>query len=134
MHGQEIGRIFEPRDQREFIVEGLRNVWRDAVGISSARAFPRKGLQRFLRRGIALAQFLGIIVREFVEAEGQAVEKADRFLQRFRRLAKQPRHFAGVFQMTLRIGVEQPPGIVDSSRLRECRRRHRRARAVREHA
>ena len=35
---------------------------RNAVGIARARAFPREGVERVLRRGIAFAQFLGIIV------------------------------------------------------------------------
>ena len=95
MDGQKIRRIFEPRDQREFMIKGLRNVRRDAIGISDARAFPRESLQCVLWRGVALAQFLGIIMLEFVEAEFQAVEKADRLFGRFGRSATVPRRSRG---------------------------------------
>src|SRR5580698_3370176 len=99
------------------MVERLRNVRRDAISVTRARAFPRKGLQRFLRRGVAFTQLLGIIVLELVEVEFQAIEKADRLFERFGRLTEQPRHFAGALQMALRVGLQQASGIVDSDAL-----------------
>ena len=47
---------------------------------------------------------------EFVEAEGEAVEEADRLLDRLRRFGEQPRHFARGFEMPLGVGLRQPAG------------------------
>ena len=47
---------------------------------------------------------------QLVEAEGEAVEEADRLLDRRRRLGEQPRHFARGFQMALGIGLGQAAG------------------------
>ena len=46
-------------------------------------------------------------MREFVEAEGEAVEEADRLLDRLRRLGEQARHLARRFQMPLGVGLRQ---------------------------
>ncbi len=48
-------------------------------------------------------------MRELVEAEGKAVEEADRLLDRLRRLGEQARHFVSGFEMPLGVGLGQPP-------------------------
>ena len=79
------------------------------MGIARARAGLGEGFERGLRGGEALAQFLGIVVRELVEAEGKAVEEADRLFDRLRRLGEQARHFLSGFEMPLGVGLGQPP-------------------------
>ncbi len=71
---------------------------------------------------------------EFVEAEGEAVEKADRLLDRLRRLGEQARHFVGGFEMALGIGLGQAPGRLQRRLLADAGREHRRADAARAHA
>ncbi len=44
-------------------------------------------------------------MRQFVEAEPEAVEEADRLGDRIRRIGEQPRHFARGFEMALGIGL-----------------------------
>ena len=46
---------------------------------------------------------------EFVEAEGEAVEKADRLFDGLRRLGEEPRHLRRGFEVTLGVGLGQAP-------------------------
>ena len=73
--GEEIGRVVELGDQREFVVEGLAHLFRNAVGITPARAFLGIGDQRLLGRGIACAGLVGIFVFELVEGKPAAFEQ-----------------------------------------------------------
>ena len=91
--GEEIRRVIERGDQREFVVEGGAHLVRDAVGIASARALLGRGDERLLGRRIALAGLVGILVFELVEREFAAFEKVQRLVDRVRRRAKQARHF-----------------------------------------
>ena len=109
MDGEEIGRVIERGDQREFVVEGGAHLLRNAVGIASARARLGRGDERCLRRRIAFAGLVGILVFELVEREFAASEQVQRLLDRLRRGAEQARHFLRRFQMTLGIGLETPP-------------------------
>ena len=109
VHGEEIGRVMQAFDQTQFMRQRLLDALRHAVGITLARTLVSVSRQRLLRRRITLAQLLGIDVREFVEREGQAVEKARALFDRLRRLGKQPRHFGRALEMALGIGLRQPP-------------------------
>ena len=46
---------------------------------------------------------------QFVKAEREAVEEADRLGDRVRRLGEQPRHFAWGFEMALGVGLREAP-------------------------
>ena len=111
--GEEIGRILALRDEREFVGEALPDRIVDAVGIALGRALQGEMLERFLRRGKALHLFVGIFVLQFVEREGERIAQAQRFRDRLRPIAEQPRHFRRRLQMALGIGGEQPAGAVD---------------------
>ncbi len=93
VHGEEIGRVFQVADQREFVIERLAHIGGNAVGIARPRARLGEGFERGLRRREAFAQLRGIIIGEIVEAEGKAGEEMDRLLRRLRRLGEQARHF-----------------------------------------
>ena len=49
-------------------------------------------------------------MRQVVEAEGEALQDADRFFNRLGRLGEQARHLARAFQMPLGVGLRQLAG------------------------
>ena len=49
-------------------------------------------------------------MRQVVEAEGEALEEADRFFDRLGRLGEEARHLARAFQMPLGVGLRQLSG------------------------
>jgi hypothetical protein len=110
VHGEEIGRVAELGDQLQFVVERGAHAVGDAVGIARLRAGLGESFERFLRRGVALAQFFGVAVGELVEAEGDPVEEADRLFHRVGRLGEQARHLFRPFEMALGVGLGQKPG------------------------
>ena len=69
--------------------------------------------QRVLRAGETVDGFVGIFVAQFVEREGELLAEKQRFFDRLRRVAEQPRHFLRRFQVTLGIGGKLAPGAVD---------------------
>jgi hypothetical protein len=109
--GEEIGRVIERRDQREFVVEGGAHLLRNAVRITPARTLLGIGDQRLLGRGIAFASLVGIFVFELVEGKPAAFEEVQRLVDRFRRVAEQARHFLRRLEVALGIGFETAPGI-----------------------
>ncbi len=117
MHGEKIGRVVQFTDQCIFVVERVTHFGRHAVWIAMARAFFGKSNERLLRRRESLANFVRIVVGQFVERKTAAVEKAQRFRDRLRRGAKQPRHFLSGFQMALGIGFQPPAGTVEREML-----------------
>ena len=109
VNGEEIGRVIERGDQREFVVEGGAHLVRNAVGIAPACALLGCGDERLLGRRITFAGLVGILVFELVEREFAAFEQVQRFVDRLRRGAKQARHFLRRLEVTLGIGLEAPP-------------------------
>ncbi len=91
------------------MLQRLAHALRQALGIAHSGAFPCEGVERGLRRRETLAQLFRIAMGQFVEAEGEAVEEADRLLDRRRRLGEQPRHLAGRFQAALGVGLDEAP-------------------------
>ncbi len=113
VHGEEIGRVVQFADERVFVVERMADFRRHAVRITPERAFLGEGDERFLRRGEACADFVGIFVGEFVEREAAARKQALRLRHRFRRGAEQARHVVRRFEVALGIRFETAAGIVE---------------------
>jgi hypothetical protein len=53
MHGQEIGRVVELGDQRQFVADLRGDLVRDRLAVAVGRALPRKPLQFLLRRALS---------------------------------------------------------------------------------
>ena len=109
VHGEKIRRVAERGDQLKFVRERFARPLRHALGIARPGARFREGFERGLGRRIALAQLFGITMRQFVEAERKAVEKANRLRDRLRRLGEEPRHFIRGLEMPLGVGLGQAP-------------------------
>ena len=107
VHGEEVRRVIERGDELEFVRQRLPRAHWNAAGIARFRAGFRESFERLLRRRMAFAQFFRIAMLEFVEAEGEAVEEADRLGDRIRRIGEQPRHFVRGFEMALGIGLRE---------------------------
>ncbi len=110
VHGEKIGRVVERGDEGELVLQRLARLLGNALGIARLGALEGEGFERGLGARKALAQLFGVAVRQLVEAEGEAVEEADRLLDRLRGLGEQPRHFARAFQMALGVGLSQAAG------------------------
>ena len=113
MHREKIGGITELRDDGEFVPDRGLHRRRRAIWVTRARALPCKTFQRLLLAGEALAQFIGIIVAEIIEAESKPLGEAQALLYGLRRLLENARHFARRFQMALGVDMQQAPGLVD---------------------
>ncbi len=75
-----------------------------------------------LLRGLARRhRLVGILIFELVERKRNAPGKAHGFRNRVRNIAKQPRHFAPRFQVTLGIGFEPPADGVDGGFFADAR-------------
>ena len=109
VHGEKIRRVVERGDQRHFVLQRLARPFGHALRITRPRAGFGKSFERGLGRGKAFAQLLRIAMGEFVQAEREAVEEADRLLDGFRRFGEEPRHLARTFKMALGVGLGQAP-------------------------
>ncbi len=109
VHGEKIRRVAERSDQREFMGQRLARPLRNALGIAGASARFREGLERGLGGRMAFAQLFRIAMRQFIEAEGKAVEEAHRLRDRLRRLGEEAGHFARGLEMPLGVGLRQAP-------------------------
>ena len=118
--GEEVGRVGELRDQRQFVLDRGAHLVGQAVRIALPRALVSEMRQRLLRVGEALDRFVGIFVAQFVEREGELAGEVQRFLDRLRRVAEQPRHFLRRLQEAFGIGGEPAPGAVDHDLLADA--------------
>ena len=79
-----------------------------------------KGVERLLLGRKALAQFVGIVVAQLVEREGEAVEEAQRLGHGLGRFGEQPRHLGAGLEVALGIGGEARPGRVERRALADA--------------
>ena len=91
--GEEVGRVSELRDQRQFVLDCGAHLVGQAVRIALGGAFVGEMRQRLLRVRKAVDALVGIFVAQLVEREGERLAQAQRLLDRLRRVAEQPRHF-----------------------------------------
>ena len=116
--GEEIARVVELGDEREFVVEPLCDFVRNAVGISVfgialLRARPGQILQMLLRGLARRHRLVGIFVFELAEREAAGFGDLDGAGDGVGKVGEQPRH--------LRRRLEMPLGIdAAASRLRRC--------------
>ena len=118
--GEEIGRIAKLRDQLEFMLDRGAHLVGQALRIASGGAFIGEMRQRVLRVVEACDGLVGIFVTQLVERESQRLAQAQRLFNRFRRVAKQPRHFIRGFKKSLGIGAKFAPGAVDGGLLADA--------------
>ncbi len=73
MDRQEIGGVIELADQFELMLELRPDLAFDALGVALRRLLPRQALEFLLRRAASTADLVGILIAQFLEAEGAAV-------------------------------------------------------------
>jgi hypothetical protein len=79
VHGEEVRRVFELGRDGELVIERTTDVEPHAVRIAALSALFGESDQRLLRRGIALARLIGIIIFELFEREAAALQEAQGF-------------------------------------------------------
>ena len=80
--GEEIGRVVELGDQREFFLKRVADLHRDAVGKAPSRALPSQVFEMRLRRLVNRYRFVGIFVFQLVERKGAGIGDLDGAFQR----------------------------------------------------
>src|SRR3546814_17372431 len=75
MDRQKIGRVIELADQFELMLELRADLAVDPFGIAQRRLFPSEPLEFLLRLPGGIADLVGILIFELVEAEGAAACK-----------------------------------------------------------
>ena len=118
--GEEVGRVGELRDQRQLVLDCRAHFFGQALRIALRRAFVGQMRQRRLRVRKAVDGLVGIFVAQFVEREGKLLAQMQRFLDRLRRVAEQPRHFFAGFEEALGIGGKAPAGAIDDQLLADA--------------
>ena len=95
MDGEKIRRVIELGDERQFMIERLADIVRNALGIARGRAL--------LGRREARAHFLGIFITQLIQREGQCRIERRCFFDRSRRIAEEARHLGGRLEIALGI-------------------------------
>ncbi len=113
VHGEEIMRVFQFVDQREFLVQGGAKRVGDIVAEIFVDAGPGQVFEVLLRGLARRHRFVRILVLELVERKADARSKTHGLRNRLGQVAKQPRHFVPRLQVALGIGFEPPADGVD---------------------
>jgi hypothetical protein len=112
VHGEKVMGVFEIFDQRQFVVQPLDDVWRNAVwkmllGIAFRRARPGQ-VRKMLLGGLARRhRFVGIFVFQISKREVAGFGDLDRVLDCFRKSFEQPGHFLG--RLDVALGIDGEP-------------------------
>ena len=106
-HGQEVRRVAQFVDELEFVFDQPAHFVGYAARITLASTDPRQVAEMLDRSQPARAEFLRVLVPQFVEREVAAVADLDRVCDRVGAVAKQRRHLGGRLEMPFRVGI--PP-------------------------
>ena len=120
MHGEEVMRVVQLRDQVQLLAQDGAELVVDALRKISADARPCQVLQVLLRGPARRHRLVGIAVLELIERERDTAREAHGLHDRLRRIAEQPRHLAGGFQVALGIGLQPPARPVDRGLLADA--------------
>ena len=113
VHGQEVRRVVELADHREFVAELGGDGLGDRLGIAPGRALPGQPLQGRLRRQARMLDLVGILVAQFGKIETAALDDLGRARDRARVAREQPRHLRRRPQMAVGEAFAAEAGGVD---------------------
>ena len=116
MHGQEIGRILDLADQRQFLLRAVDDLGRRAIGIAPVQPLTRQAFQTVLR-GLAVLGLIGVLVAQIAKAERTRPRDVHAAADRGGIAVKQPRHLGPRFQPMLAIGQAARADGVDGAPL-----------------
>ncbi len=112
MDGQKISREIQGFDQLEFLLDLRFRLFRRAIRVAAHHALIGEASETFLGR-FALADFIGILIREFAQAEATPRSDFYRALQRGRMITKHTRHISVPFETTFSIGERARADLID---------------------
>ena len=113
MHRQKIISILLTPDEIELFVQQGEDAFRNAIPVAVQRILPDEMFQPGLRVPPRRHRLVRIFVSQLIEREADATQQAKAFVDRLRRVAKQPAHLGFVLQMALAIGGEATSGRID---------------------
>ncbi len=99
-------RVFEFGDEIEFLSQGNTEHIINPVGKILTGSCPCQVFQMLLRGLAWRHRLIGILVFELIKRKIDAAGKPHGFRDRFRHIAKQPRHFMRGLEMAFRIGFK----------------------------
>src|SRR6185437_10319075 len=100
MNREEVrGIILLPLDQSQFFFKGLSHLFRDTFRIAVLCTFPSEIFQMLLGRLAWWHRFVGIVVFDLIEGEGNPVGEFDGLFNGAWMLSEQACHFFRRFQM-----------------------------------
>ena len=106
LDGEEIAREVHFPDQREFLLQSLAHIFRQAIGISPLCPLPGLAFEILLRGLAVRIYFLGIFVAQFIERKVATIGHLACSGDRVRRALEQADHLLRGFEMPLGIGVK----------------------------
>jgi hypothetical protein len=121
VHGEEVRRIFEPLDQREFMIELFLHFAGQALGISVLYAVPGELLQGLLRRQLGHRPLFRILVGEFVQSERAAGSDLGRPGYGVRIARKKPGHLFRRLEVSVRMPLAPEADVVDGGAIPDAR-------------
>ena len=120
MDCQEIRRVGELGDQRQFMLDEAAHLVRQAVRVALARALPSEARQLLVGRAAVGHQIGAILVAQLVEAERAALGNLDRAGNRVLIPTEQAPHLVGRLQVALGIGGQAIAGVADRAVLADA--------------
>jgi hypothetical protein len=123
VHGQEVGCVAEPVDQRELVVEGRLDRARHAAGIACRRADPGQMGELLLGAAAGVGQLLGVFVAELVETEAAAFGDLEGARDRPGVVPEQARHLGRALEVALGVDLEPEAGLIDGAMLAHATQR-----------
>ena len=120
VHGEEIARVFELLDQREFLLKRIAYLLGDSVGETPGGALPGEIFEMRLRRLAVRHRLVGIFVFQLVEGVAAGVSDLHGAGKRRFVAGEEPRHLLRRFEMPLGIGLELQPCVMDRAFLADA--------------
>ena len=113
--GEEKRRVFEPRDQLEFVPDLLDHRSGRAAGIAAFQPFPGQPFEAGLRVLAVGRDLIGIFVGQLLQIECAAAGKLDRVRDRLGIGREKPGHFGGAFEMALGVAGKAEARFADGA-------------------
>ena len=120
VHRQEIRRIVQLRDQRQFLLERASHLVRNAIRIALRGALPGQLLQMLLRREAFRHRLARVFVAQLVEREAAGIGQPRGILQGLWPVPEQALHFLRRFQVPFGIGEQAKAGFLDGHMLADA--------------
>ena len=113
--GKKVGRVAELGDQFELARHQPAHAFGEAIGVAPGGALPAQAFELGLWRAPTGHHFVGVVVAQFLEAEGGLGGDLAAPFQGLGVVGKEPRHLGRRLEVALGVGLQAPARLVDGA-------------------